>query len=76
MLFIETAQGRRSATSTNFDPRIKVVFLPLNTSSLLQLMDHAAIKTLKTGSEKTCVHFFHHWNLDSAPEPDEIANEI
>lgn len=42
MLLIEHAPGPHPATSTNFDQHVKVVFLPANTTSLLQPMDHCA----------------------------------
>ncbi|XP_023210893.1 tigger transposable element-derived protein 1-like, partial [Centruroides sculpturatus] len=47
MLIIDNTPGHPPTTSTNFDPRVKVVFLPPNTTSLLQPMDHGVIKTFK-----------------------------
>ncbi|XP_067134805.1 tigger transposable element-derived protein 1-like [Centruroides vittatus] len=47
MLIIDNAPGHLSATLTNFDPHVKVVFLPPNTTSLLQPMDQGVIKTFK-----------------------------
>ncbi|XP_023242991.1 tigger transposable element-derived protein 1-like [Centruroides sculpturatus] len=47
MLIIDNAPCHTLATLTNFDPRVKVVFLPPSTTSLLQLMDQGVIKTFK-----------------------------
>ncbi|XP_023220465.1 tigger transposable element-derived protein 1-like [Centruroides sculpturatus] len=47
MLIIDNAPGHPPATLTNFDPRVKVVFLPPNTTSLLQPMDQGVTKTFK-----------------------------
>lgn len=47
MLLIDNAPGHPPATLINFDPRVEVVFLPPNTTSLLQPMDQGVIKTFK-----------------------------
>lgn len=47
MLLIDNAPGHPPATLTSFDPRVKVEFLPPNTTSLLQPMDQGVIKTFK-----------------------------
>lgn len=46
MLILDNAPGHPPTTLVDFDPRVKVVFLPPNTS-LIQPMDQGAIKTFK-----------------------------
>ena len=47
ILLIDEAPSHPPATLINFDPRVEVVFLPPNTTSLLQPMDQEVIKTFK-----------------------------
>ncbi|XP_023232690.1 tigger transposable element-derived protein 1-like [Centruroides sculpturatus] len=47
MLITDNAPDHPPTTLTNFDSRVKVVFLPPNTTSLLQPMDQGVIKTFK-----------------------------
>lgn len=48
MLIIDNAPGHPPNALINFDPRVEVVFLPPNTTSLLQPMDQGVIKTFKS----------------------------
>lgn len=47
MVLIDNAPSYSPITLINFDPRVEVVFLPPNTTSLLKSIDQKEIKTFK-----------------------------